>query len=133
MLVNIETGINDSDKNNREQGFWTYYWINGGLYSKGYYINGKPTGLWTFHKEYDDSIITKKAFMLEEKNKLNQQGQKHGYWEHDMLVINYKNPTGGKYICARGYYINDKPIGYWETNNKKDETLIKKKFYVIEK
>lgn len=73
-------------------------------------------------------------------NKLNDKGQRHGYWETDYCKFNYHNGSfHGEYL---GYYDNEKKnllamaqfdmdtqIGYWEYY-RRDNTINKKYFFL---
>jgi hypothetical protein len=43
--------INQYDMEGIKQGYWVYYWDNGGLYKKGSYKDGKMDGLWEFYHD----------------------------------------------------------------------------------
>ena len=56
---------------------------------------------------------------MQECNKYNEHGQKHGYWEwyHQNGNLSYK-----------GHYLNGEYYGYWEVYYRNGE-LLKKDYY----
>lgn len=69
-------------------------------------------------------------------NKLNDKGQRHGYWETNYYKTNYYNgERHGKYECFNdrlkrqlnygGYYDMGKTIGLWVQYNYSDELTFK--------
>jgi len=53
---------NKEDRKGNRQGYWEFYYTNGKLREKGYYIDDKREGLWKTYRE-DGSLSIKGVYL----------------------------------------------------------------------
>jgi antitoxin component YwqK of YwqJK toxin-antitoxin module len=98
--------INQYTPDGLRTGYWEYYYSNGGLYSKGSYLNDNEDGYWEWYR--DNGQLECKG------NYVN--GERDGYWEEYW--------SNGE-LWDRGSYLNGKRDGYWEMYYNNGELMSK--------
>lgn len=90
------TGCFLDKKIKNRHGYFTYYYENGNVESRGEYTNNLKTGIWQYYyKNRNSQLMTSKTFVQGKKN-----GEINSYFYDDK--IDYK-----------GYYLNDELDGEW--------------------